>query len=187
MSEEYKQIIDLGRGVDTISRGKEGNEVEQMSLSSIYSLEPSVPSGIKPSLILGTIGKDFNAFSNSSRAGLIPGVGLLSEALKAGFSKNEDLSNLFIHGNRASKSMYTESGIKNMSDEERLDIKTSIYDYGAEDLVAQSSAQIAVTLTPDFTNDPYAGNTIDDHLSKEEKENIQLNERENISTPTMDY
>ncbi|MBO6225160.1 MAG: hypothetical protein J6N72_06890 [Psychrobacter sp.] len=186
MSEETKQIIELGRGSDSIKRGKEGEEIVLMDINNIHSIESSVPIGIKPSLILGTIGESWNAFSNSSSAGLIPGVGLISEALKAGFSKNEDLSNLFIHGNNASKSMYTESGIKNMSDEERLDIKNSIYDYGAEDLVAQSAAQVAVTITPDFgVDDPYAGSTIDKYVDSTERENIRINERESISTPTL--
>lgn len=187
MSEENEQIIDLGRGGDSIRRGKEGEEVTLMDINSIYSIEPTVPSGIKASMVLGTVGEQWNAFSNSSSAGLIPGVGLISEALKAGFSKNESLSNLFIHGNNASKSMYTEGGSKDMSEEERLDIKNSIYDYGAEDLVAQSAAQIAVTVTPDFgVDDPYAGTSIDKYVDSTERENIAINKRESISTPTLD-
>ena len=187
MSEENQQIIDLGRGGDSIRRGKEGEEVVLMDINSIHSIEPSVPIGIKASLVLGTVGEKWNAFSNSSSAGLIPGVGLISEALKAGFSKNENLSNLFIHGNYADKSMYTEGGAKPMSDEERLDIKTSVYDYGAEDLVAQSAAQVAVISTPDFgANDPYAGTTIDKYVDSTERENIAINDRESISTPTLE-
>lgn len=187
MSEEIKSIIDLGRGSDSIARSNDPDDGIALHVNDIYSLEPTVSGALKESKPLYTIGEHFKTFGSNASTGMIPGVGLIAVALKVGIEKNEHLSNIFLHGNNTDRSMHrSDDRQKEMTDEERLEIKTALLEYSAKDLSDQSAAQVAVVNNPDFgPDDEYRNKGVGEYLSKDERENIALNDRERISTPSF--
>ena len=189
MSEKTPPIIELGRGSDSIrhGNGKDSEGPTVLHIDDIYSLEPTAAGILKVSKPLHTLGKHFKAFGNSNSKDAIPGIGMIATAIKAGIEKNDYLSHVFVHGNHAESSMHEQLGErKEMTEEERLEIKDAILDFSAHDLKEQSQAQMPVPNNPDFgPNDPYANTTVKDYLDKDEIENIALNDREKISTPTF--
>lgn len=172
MSEERKPIVELGRGGDVIYQGKEGSEKAMLNINDLHSIEPTVAGMISESAKLGTLGVDFSTSTNSSA----PELSILLYAMKKGVNENEVISNLFLHGNNTDKSMHRDGEIKPMSIEEKNDINMAMQEVARTGLMAQSEAQIAVIGNPDFgPSDPYAGSTVADFVSPNERENIGSN------------
>lgn len=171
MTSKNQPIIPIGIGTEEIS----SNDELQITVNDIYSIEPASSNTLLASKKLGTLGKDFNAYSNSNSKGLIHGVGLAAVAVQKGVERNETVAKLFLHGNYAENSMQDNlSKATPITEDERLDIAYALDDYSENDIRKQMVAQDSnYDKMPDFEPDErYDNKDVYSFLEEGEVENI---------------